>query len=956
MAKPSEDTLTTLFQELLLDLNLEVEAFPVWETPIGIRKPDLLLNTEKLYPLEAKLSDADLIKDMIKVQNDYFKYKSELNIGGAFLLRHPKSLKKETDLKIIRKKIRSLKYRLILMFPQDDERQFEIIDGKAKEIAKIIFETVNYKRIVKTLEVITSIDILRKSTKYMDDKLKDVKMNLLISTMGGTELFKDIMDIDIKKANYKSIRLAISFFVLSQLLFYHVIATTRNDLPPLDDIKYAKELKKKYYKKILDINYRAIFGVDIISHLPDSIVPSVNTIIYVLKCLKPENIKGDLIGTIFHDLIPQEIRKRVAAYYTSIIATEFLASFCINDSNISVADLSCGSGGLLVAAYRRKKKLIEKKRRFSQNDHTKFLEEDLVGIDIMPFASNIASGNLSLQSPQFKTNEVNIGLWDSTDLIPGDTIPEFAELKYMFGTATIDRYLNQEKVRRIPELAGRSSGKLKLKKYELLLMNPPFTRQERLSPKYKALINERFKKYKGIYNDVMGLHGVFILLGDKFLQKKGRMGLVLPASLLARESFNELRKFLCEKYTIQTIIFNSSKLNFSESTLWREILLIIKKEIVENNDVNIVRLTDFPENLEEIYLLAENIKKNEGSDKYHIKSYNQRTLQEMNDWSSITIFSDLFRKIYDFIKSNKDFSLFGENFDCIRSDLENFKTKSKVSCFIQNIFRENTQQCKEKWVASVQNSNKIKLKNIEIEGVEYNAPNDSFRRAMRTTSNLRNIKIDDKLGFLLVKSFKDYKNLFLRYITSRDDVKEFKTKEFEKILNNFNKRKSRLHLNRRLYLGSPGTSLVSFCSETEFIGVDTWGFTNISTDDAKILSLWLNSSLGIMQLLMLGVAIEGNWMKIHKYMIKRFYIPSIDILKKNYTNELNDLYDQVLSADLPSLLVQLNEINPIRKKIDKFFIEKIKYDYSQECDSIDEFLELIQTDLLFELKVLCSIN
>jgi len=61
-------------------------------------------------------------------------------------------------------------------------------------------------------------------------------------------------------------------------------------------------------------------------------------------------------------------------------------------------------------------------------------------------------------------------------------------------------------------------------------MNPPFTRQERLPIPYKEKLKIRFKQYKNIYNDAMGLHGVFILLGDIFLSKEGRMGLVLSAS------------------------------------------------------------------------------------------------------------------------------------------------------------------------------------------------------------------------------------------------------------------------------------------------------------------------------------------------------------------------------------------------------------------------------------------
>ena len=65
--------------------------------PKGIRKPDLLLKNGKFYPLEAKIREEDLIKDIIKIQNDYLKYAKELNIGGAFVLKHPSPRKLKLD-------------------------------------------------------------------------------------------------------------------------------------------------------------------------------------------------------------------------------------------------------------------------------------------------------------------------------------------------------------------------------------------------------------------------------------------------------------------------------------------------------------------------------------------------------------------------------------------------------------------------------------------------------------------------------------------------------------------------------------------------------------------------------------------------------------------------------------------------------------------------------------------
>ena len=961
MAKPSEDTLTTIFKEILIENGINVEAFPIWKTPIGIRKPDLLCKNDKFYPLEAKIKEEDLIKDIVKIQNDYFKNATTLNIGGAFVLKHPspKRLKLNVAEKKLRTKFKRATFRLILMFPKGDNRQFEIIKGKLNDLIPIIIDTINNKRIKKELEPSVAIEILQRSTNYLEKALDKVEMDILISSMGGVELFEDLMQIDVN-TNYTSIKAAISFFILTQLLFYYVVAHyRRQDLELLDEIQNIKELNEKYFSKITDINYRAIFGVDVVSNLLDSAVEQLNAIISTLKSLRPENIKGDLIGTIFHDLIPLEIRKRVAAYYTNILATELLANLTIDNPSITVADLACGSAGLLVAAYRKKQQLIEETRSFSESDHLKFIKEDIFGIDIMPFATNIASCNLGLQSPNFLTESVNIGLWDSIDLEPGDVIPEFAKLHFLFRTRTIEAWLtaDNEKRRIISDLKSEGEGEgITLFKCDLILMNPPFTRQERLPIPYKERLRQRFRKYipDNIYNESIGLHGVFILKGDLFLNNKGKMGLVLPASILARKSFDGLRRnFICNKYCIELIIFNTSRLNFSESTLWREILLIIKKEKPKNQITKIYRLIDFPESLDEAKSIAKSIRNELETEKYEIREVKQELLNDMDDWSSITIFSDLFHEIYDQLKNLDSMIVFSSKFDCIRTDLEHFKTNSNLSCFIQHKSRLGTDQLKEDWIGTDERDKSLSVEHKQIQSAKLKIPISKLRRGFRTTSNINVINVSDILGYVLVSPFNKFKENFLRFIFNKKKVKDFKLKEFDIILKRCENRKSHLILNRRLYLTAPGTSYVAFCSNTPFIGVDTWEFYNTDFNESKLLSLWLNSTFGIIQLLMVGVAIEGNWMKVHKYMLDHIYVPNPKEFLEKHLRELDLLFDSVSKVEMPSLVEQLRITHKIRKEIDKFFIEKLNLDIWKQHKSLNNYLTLVQKELLDELKGLC---
>ncbi len=748
MATPSEDTLTTIIKEFLTESQINVQAFPIWTTPIGIRKPDLLIKNDKYYPLEAKIRKQDLIKDMIKVQNDYLKFATELKIGGAFLLKHPnpRNITLSKNATNLKNQLKRLTFQLILMFPQNDQRQFEKIKGRFSDLIPIIIETVYYKRIKTELDIPTAIEILRKATNYLDNALKDVEMNILMSSMGGMELFEDLFQINNIKPDLKSIRISISFFILIQLLFYRVVSKYRPDeLESLEEIRTLKELNTKYFYKVKDLNYRAVFGIDIVGNLPEIAVPHINAIIITLKSLRPENIKSDLIGTIFHDLIPLDIRKRVAAYYTNIFATELLSKLVINHESDSVIDLACGSGGLLVSAYRWKKELITRNKIFQKNDHMRFLNNDLFGIDIMPFATSIASCNLALQSPQFFTNKVNIGLWDSIDLNPGDTIPEFATLKFLFRTATLDKWFSKKEERRTADLASEptNSHSFTMQKCDVVIMNPPFTRHERLPIHYKSRLRIAFNSFynNGICNDALGLHGFFILLGNKFLKRNGSIALVLPASILARKSFINLRKYLCENFCIKYLVYNTSRLNFSESTLWREILLILEKKNPVNNTYELIRLENFPESLREVNELAGNIKNKINSSKFEVSEILQNNLAEMDDWSPLVIFSKLFKKIYDEFKDNQLLTTISSKFDCLENDLRHFKTRSNLSCFIQNSNRLNSDQLKEEWITVSEEKRSLSIKHHTIDGASLNIPYSALRRALRTTSNINHIDL-----------------------------------------------------------------------------------------------------------------------------------------------------------------------------------------------------------------------
>lgn len=92
ISKATEDTVTSLLREELEELGLTAELVPVIDTPVGIRKPDLLCRNAGVYPVEAKFSERNLIVAIAKVQNDYLNHHKVLGIKGGFAILYPEQL------------------------------------------------------------------------------------------------------------------------------------------------------------------------------------------------------------------------------------------------------------------------------------------------------------------------------------------------------------------------------------------------------------------------------------------------------------------------------------------------------------------------------------------------------------------------------------------------------------------------------------------------------------------------------------------------------------------------------------------------------------------------------------------------------------------------------------------------------------------------------------------------
>ncbi len=305
------------------------------------------------------------------------------------------------------------------------------------------------------------------------------------------------------------------------MLLYQLLSSPLK-LTALKEVKSFGELST-FFKEVTDINYKAVYSVDVISNLPSNALPEINTTILALRTIKPEHIPHDLLGRVFHEFLPFETRKLLGAFYTKPVAAEILAGITIDKGEEVIIDPACGSGTLAVAAYRQKMFLDPKR------SHRKIVEQEIIGIDIMPFAPHLAALNLTLQNVLQTTDRTQIGIGNSLDTEPGNQLSPLPKQLILFAEPikTVDTDI----------LRNQSLGFAMPKKIDTVIMNPPFTRKERLTKEMKVSFVNSFKASQNYW-------AYFLALADGLLDRGGKIGAVLPRDFIAGQNSEEVREWI----------------------------------------------------------------------------------------------------------------------------------------------------------------------------------------------------------------------------------------------------------------------------------------------------------------------------------------------------------------------------------------------------------------------------
>jgi len=950
-----EDSVTSNLNELLKQRGVNSFFKKTYSTMAGRREPDITIETSSgIFLLEAKLPPAGLPQAM----SEAGEYKESIgqteNIKGMFAVVYKAGIKKNYE----------------AWFDSGFElEKFKRLEELADWIAEKIKERPKPLVHVNTHKV---IDILNQNVALINQSMQGVEASEIEDIFGGRDFFSTVLDY--KQESHISdaaLKNAASYLLLNQILFYQILSNEVRDYPKIDvkGINSASELHDNYFRRVLDKDYKPIFGFNVAATIKgSSAISAVKTAIQAVQLLSPQVLTHDLLGKIFHNLIPLSLRKVVAAYYTNSEAGELLADLAIEKKNEKVIDPACGSGTLLVAAYNRKKSLYSK---FEQDQHTRFLESEIYGSDIMPFAAHLAAVNLALQEPLNFTNTVNIAIRDSTELAPGVKITAAKDtIKESYQNSKLTEFENgfrkpKPRIKKGAVDLGNGSNGITLPKFDVVIMNPPFTKFQRIPPRFKKSLLQRFDtlRYREIVHGRLGLHGYFILLADKLLIPGGRLAAVLPITTISLEGFYGIIQLLLKEYSIEHIIVTTGRAAFSENTSLREMLLIARKQQpVPEHRIKFTFIHASPEKLSvnKAHEIAQQIRGFDGdeemNDDFYIRQENQVNLMEEDSsirelYRVVTLHSPQLVKVDEKIRR---YFTPGKKFDQLGSIekregwkiSENPRGVERRGYYCLSLLSDSGRPLKghDVWIITEETETLLKVKH-RFNGSSFKIPKTCVVPQFRRFSGQETMKLESPIDYLVVRQFPQFDEFVKAsalvdkegLTRIKNDIREGKMEKF--VVTN----SAQIFGFYRGNVTASGSSLVAVhFTKPTFAGPGgSWVF-RLPAERNVLTSIWLNSSFCFYHILRDRKETEGGFVELDKYVIKSIPYPRIDQIDQK---KLTTLEHDVSKLKFPSLLEQFQTGFEGRRKIDEFFLDYAGMPKAEQ----KKFLKLLYETMTKEL-------
>lgn len=912
------------------------------------RKPDAVFSNGGTHVISAKIGEA-LERKAVSSAYGYLRDLAAVTqLGEVFALTYPKRGEKCYHLHVL---------------PIGQREEISIVFNTMEQVAVAIVDVVSGRIEALAEEQETTENEARRILQYtayeLADSLSGVPSEKLETVFGGHDFFRSVFQKSLKpKERRKALRLGTAFLFINQILFYTLLSQsakkvgTPEKYPEIETLDKSDPqiLQEKYFEKVKAKDYEPIYGPVLTQYFKSSeIGVQLSELIDTIAVLISKLQVSELVGQIFQSLIPFPIRKPLGAHYTNPNAAQLLAMTSVDSPDSKIIDLACGSGTLLVAAYKQKARLA------SRNDlaslHKQFVENDITGIDAMAFSSHLAAVNLALQQPLMDTDYVRIGTEDSTRLRPGDTIQPTSdmwaeeltqvEISHKFEPTSSEK----GKAVRVPSVSKSRANPIELKLVDTVIMNPPFTSQNNLAKEYKNSLKRRFSMplaHKETIYWKTSQQLYFILLADRFLRKKGTMAAVLPFTTFTGHAFQALIRFLTKNYTVKSIIVGLGQSSFSEDTSLTECLFVATKAKPKPNEKFKLIGTKLAPNLwtnATITELADAVTKEQAlpnTDTYVCEQILQRELLPEKQTLSLLYmrlipeFNEAWKTLEDvFSKSSvptrkvKNWFDDGLTMDEVyHGEDRPLKRGPKAIIMCRNL--ERAKKDIDRLVLKASDNDTYTFFDRFSEKLEFKFPKTEVADALRRFSYLDSMDISGKTDFCVRipgEATQTAMKAFYPLEKAESFIKRLSRDKWQEILKNGS---SNTAILARANLAAPGTKLIAVRAEYPYFLAGAYGYIVRGFKDEldeKLFVLWMNSTIALLQLIGKSTITQGAWVKLEEFTTEQVILPDVSLLTEPQRIRIEEIWNIFSKETFPSLIEQLNQPFHARLKLDIALLE-----------------------------------
>ena len=931
------------------------------ETKVTTLHPDILFKIgDTSFVVEVKIGKPEIGLKAVAQASDYAK---KLGTNNIVILIYPEKYRNQVlldskflDQIALNKKIHAGIYTKFWTEAVEDTTENVFNKLKEKTLAETV--TVDFNTIISQIENYIS-DLNSIVYQVSTDELASEVVNKL-------DLFSSIGEIKEKEVAQKQVINLASYLLLNQILFYHIFRErTGRDIPELQEVATIRGIQG-YFDEITRIDYQSIYRVNILGHIPENkyVLNTLNEVIKAIKVLRVEHITDDLAGRFFHDLIPFEVRKVLAAFYTHPVSADLLSGLTIGSWNETVFDPACGSGTLLVSAYKQKMRLYQKLHGFQKikDIHKKFLENDITGIDIMPFAAHITTLNLTSQDIEQETNIVRIATIDSLSLSNVLKTKKFKKEGHIITSYTreIQQSIDQSqsgiliKKDGAVSLKGKGQGFI-LKPVQTVIMNPPFSDREKMPEDMRINLKENRALTK-ICGNRVNLWGFFIALTDLVLKHNGRMGAVLPINIGRGKATEKIRHYLLKNYRIKYIVKAVNDLAFSEGSQFRDVLLVAEKAKPHSDDIIgmvFLKRSIREMNLNESFKIAERIRdlpcqkgisRNEEFDSYSMTYDEVYALRDnlmpilgAAGVESIDIFIR-FQKILHKKGKVKLTSLSKFNIN------EGFHASPAGLSQLTFVTREtNKDRTKRAFLILKKEEGEIIEVIVKDSNIIFQIPKDCLLPALRTLTNVDTFYVGKNKDYFVKEEFKGFDVLLT--LSKWKDKRAF---NWDSVRKNVSKKGTYLALARRFRPNSKSTHFFAFFSENKFITPHTFKIVQTTSEEAKIQSLFLNSVVGLLNIISLREQTTEGFTDIMESDLNSFTALNSSKLAEKEISKLEILFEELKEVQFPSIVEQLEKRFWGRLKLDETMLSILGF----SKEEVNKWLPLLYDAIARELRAI----